>query len=60
LGSPTLCECSKISLRIPHLTLRVAKHARRAEFFAKGLIELGVPVVYSGLDGHPDHELINT
>ncbi len=49
---------AKISLRIPHLGLRVAEHARRAEIFADRLHALGVPVVYPGLPDHPDHELL--
>jgi methionine-gamma-lyase len=53
---PTIA--AKISLRIPHLALRVAEHARRAEVFADRLHELGVPVAYPGLPRHPDYELI--
>lgn len=53
---PTIA--AKISLRIPHLALRVAEHARRAEVFADRLHELGVPVAYPGLSNHPDHDLI--
>ncbi len=49
---------SKISLRIPHLALRVAEHARRAAVFAERLQDLGVPVAYPGLADHPDHELL--
>ena len=49
---------AKISLRIPHLALRVAEHARRTEVFAKRLQALGVAVAYPGLAEHPDHELL--
>ena len=49
---------AKISLRIPHLALRVAEHARRAQVFAERLQELGVPVSYPGLSEHPDHDLM--
>ncbi len=49
---------SKISLRIPHLALRVAEHARRAQVFAERLQALGVAVAYPGLPEHPDHELL--
>jgi methionine-gamma-lyase len=49
---------SKISLRIPHLALRVAEHARRAQVFAERLQALGVRVAYPGLPEHPDHELL--
>ena len=53
---PTIA--AKISLRIPHLALRVTEHARRAETFAGRLQELGVPVSYPGLPDHPDFELM--
>lgn len=53
---PTIA--AKISLRIPHLALRVAEHARRAETFAERLRELGVPVSYPGLPDHPDYDLM--
>ncbi len=53
---PTIA--AKISLRIPHLALRVEEHARRAETFAQRLQELGVPVSYPGLSDHPDFELM--
>jgi methionine-gamma-lyase len=53
---PTIA--AKISLRIPHLALRVTEHARRAEVFADRLHELGVPVAYPGLSNHPDYDLI--
>jgi len=46
-----------ISLRIPHLPLRMAEHGRRAQLFAERLQELGVTVCYPGLPEHPDHEL---
>jgi len=49
---------SKISLRIPHLGLRMAEHAIRALVFAERLQALGVPVAYPGLPGHPDFNLM--
>ncbi len=49
---------SKISLRIPHLAMRVAEHARRAQVFAERLTELGLSVSYPGLPAHPDHDLL--
>jgi methionine-gamma-lyase len=51
---------AKISLRIPHLALRMAEHGRRAQIFAERLVELGVKVAYPGLLQHPDHELMKT
>lgn len=47
-----------ISLRLPHLGLRMAEHSRRAQAFASRLSELGLPVTYPGLPGHPDHALL--
>jgi len=49
---------SKISLRIPHLALRLIEHAKRAHVFAERLQKIGVSVVYPGLPEHPDHELL--
>ncbi len=49
---------SKISLRIPHLALRMGEHARRALLFAQRLDELGLEVTYPGLPKHPDHQLM--
>jgi len=46
-----------ISLRIPHLPLRMIEHARRAQLFAERLQTAGVQVTYPGLADHPDHEL---
>lgn len=53
---PTIA--AKISLRLPHLALRMAEHSRRARYFADKLHRLGVPVAYPGLPSHPDHELM--
>ncbi len=47
----------EISLRLPHLGLRMAEHSRRAQAFAVRLSELGLSVTYPGLAGHPDHGL---
>jgi methionine-gamma-lyase len=47
-----------ISLRLPHLGLRMAEHSRRALAIAGRLAELGMPVVYPGLAGHSDHALL--
>ena len=46
-----------ISLRIPHLPLRIKAHSERALAIATRLDELGLEVCYPGLPGHPDHEL---
>lgn len=47
-----------ISLRLPHLGLRMAEHSRRALAIASRLAELGMPVIYPGLATHPDHVLL--
>jgi methionine-gamma-lyase len=47
-----------ISLRLPHLGLRMTEHSRRAHAMASGLGELGLPVLYPGLPSHPDHALL--
>jgi methionine-gamma-lyase len=48
---------SAISLRIPHLPLRMKAHSERALALARRLQDLGLKVVYPGLADHPDHEL---
>ena len=46
---------SSISLRIPHLPLRMAAHSERAMAVARRLMKRGIPVNYPGLPTHPDH-----
>lgn len=48
----------EISLRLPHLGLRMAEHGRRALVFASRLRDRGLEVVYPGLPDHPDHRLL--
>jgi len=48
---------ASISLRIPHLPLRMTAHSERAQAIASRLQELGLKVCYPGLPDHPDHEL---
>ncbi|MEJ2385733.1 MAG: aminotransferase class I/II-fold pyridoxal phosphate-dependent enzyme [Xanthomonadales bacterium] len=48
-----------LSLRLPHLPLRMTEHARRAQLFAERLQDLGLAVNYPGLPDHPDHELFS-
>jgi len=50
----------EISLRLPHLGLRMAEHGRRALVFAQRLADLGLRVTYPGLPGHPDHALLRS
>jgi methionine-gamma-lyase len=47
-----------ISMRLPHLGLRMVEHSRRAQAFASRLEGLGLPVIYPGLSAHPDHALL--
>ncbi len=47
-----------ISLRLPHLGLRMVEHSRRALIFAERMAELNVPVNYPGLPSHPHHETL--
>lgn len=47
-----------ISLRIPHLGIRMREHSRRAQVFAERMQELRLNVTYPGLEKHPQHELL--
>jgi methionine-gamma-lyase len=47
-----------ISMRLPHLGLRMTEHSRRALYFATRLKDLGLDVIYPGLPDHPDHETL--
>jgi methionine-gamma-lyase len=57
LLGPTMdpMQAFHVSLRLPHLGLRMKEHGRRAMFFAERLRDLGVPVIYAGLETHPSH-----
>ncbi|KAL2635928.1 hypothetical protein R1flu_007407 [Riccia fluitans] len=48
----------QISLRLPHLGLRMKEHCDRALVFARRLRKLGLKVIYPGLEEHPQHELM--
>jgi methionine-gamma-lyase len=48
---------SGISLRIPHLPLRMKAHSERALEITRRLEDLGLDICYPGLSSHPDHEL---
>jgi methionine-gamma-lyase len=50
---------SKLSLRIPHLSIRMAAHGERALALAERLYDSGVKVCYPGLEQHPDRELFD-
>jgi methionine-gamma-lyase len=47
-----------ISLRLPHLGLRMAEHSRRALEIATRLEACGLRVTYPGLPAHPDPALL--
>ena len=49
-----------ISLRVPHLPIRMIEHARRAQLFAERLEAAGITVVYPGLPSHPQHNLFRS
>lgn len=49
-----------LSLRLPHLGLRMREHSRRALFFAQQLESLGLDISYPGLASHPQHALLGT
>ena len=48
----------QLSMRLPHLGLRVAEHSRRAKVFAERMRDLGLLVIYPGLEEHPQHALL--
>lgn len=43
--------------RLPHLAIRMREHSRRALAVSRRLEELGVPVVYPGLESFAQHNL---
>lgn len=53
---PTVAH--RISLRLPHLGLRITEHSRRAQIFSERLAEMSIPVIYPGLPSHPDRDLL--
>jgi methionine-gamma-lyase len=48
----------EISLRLPHLGVRMAEHSRRALAFSERLAARGMNVIYPGLPSHPQHGLL--
>jgi methionine-gamma-lyase len=46
--------------RLPHLSLRMREHSRRAAAIANRLEDLGAPVTYPGLASHPGRELFDS
>ena len=43
--------------RLPHLSIRMREHSRRATAMAEMLKEMAVKVIYPGLPDHPQHQL---
>lgn len=50
----------ELSERIPHLGLRMKEHCKRALEFAKRIKQLGLKVIYPGLEEHPQHNLLKS
>ncbi|XP_039062103.1 methionine gamma-lyase-like [Hibiscus syriacus] len=50
----------ELSERIPHLSLRMKEHSRRAMEYATRMKKLGIKVIYPGLEDHPQHNLLKT
>ncbi|KFM26705.1 Methionine gamma-lyase [Auxenochlorella protothecoides] len=48
---------AELTLRLPHLALRLREHGARAELFSRRLEALGAAVRYPGLPSHPQAEL---
>ena len=48
----------EISMRLPHLGIRMAEHSHRALTYSERLEKLGISVVYPGLPSHPQYELL--
>ncbi|XP_055819562.1 methionine gamma-lyase-like [Solanum dulcamara] len=50
----------EVSQRLPHLGLRMKEHSNRALVFATRMTNLGLKVIYTGLENHPDHALLKS
>ncbi len=60
LLGPTLdpLRSSQILKNMHTLHIRMRQHSSNALYLAERFLELGVPVIYPGLSGHRDHELM--
>ncbi|MGI9289205.1 MAG: aminotransferase class V-fold PLP-dependent enzyme [Pseudomonadales bacterium] len=47
-----------VSSRLPHLGLRMVEHSQRARTFSLRLEDMSIPVMYPGLESHPQHEVL--
>ncbi|KAF3620741.1 Methionine gamma-lyase [Capsicum annuum] len=50
----------ELSERLPHLGLRMKEHCNRALVFATRVNNLGLKVIYPGLETHPDQALLKS
>ncbi|KAM3379905.1 methionine gamma-lyase-like [Capsicum galapagoense] len=50
----------ELSERLPHLGLRMKEHCNRALVFATRMNNLGLKVIYPGLETHPDQALLKS
>ncbi|XP_068634637.1 methionine gamma-lyase-like [Aristolochia californica] len=50
----------EISERLPHLGLRMKEHCHRALVYATRMKNLGLKVIYPGLEDHPHHQLLKS
>lgn len=50
----------ELSERIPHLGLRMKEHSHRALTFSTRLKNLGLKVIYPGLEDHPHHQMLKS
>ncbi|CAM6088279.1 unnamed protein product [Calypogeia fissa] len=48
----------QVSLRLPHLGIRMKEHCDRALVYARRLRKVGMKVIYPGLEEHPQHDLM--
>lgn len=48
----------ELYLRMDHLGVRMSAHSRTALFLAKKMQQKGLPVIYPGLESHPQHRLM--
>lgn len=48
----------EIGMRLPHLGIRMKEHSSRAQIFSERIEEMGLKVIYPGLENHGQHELM--
>jgi methionine-gamma-lyase len=45
--------------RLDHLASRIVSHSKSAMYLAKEMARAKIPVIYPGLETHPDHKLLS-